>query len=120
MAGRVEMVAHHRADMLEGQVMMAGIGLVQLMVMKERVGDQRQMAGRGGRAAAATAAAPAGLSVKDKVLAQMGHALPGVAGRQAGMQHIGQHRCSPLFVCLDVYILQIPLQCILALSYSLH
>jgi hypothetical protein len=35
--------------------------------------------------------------MKDKVLAQMAHALPGVAGRQASMQHIGEpSSCTPV------------------------
>ena len=55
--------------MMEGQVMMQRL-------------HQGGLAAGGGPAVAS-------LGMEDKVLAQMAHALPGVAGRQASMQHIG-------------------------------
>jgi hypothetical protein len=78
---RTEMMAHHGAGMVQGQVVMVAGIVVVWMVMEEGVSQGR--AARSGRAVAS-------LGMKDKVLAQMAHALPGVAGRQASMQHIGE------------------------------
>jgi hypothetical protein len=80
----IEIVSHHWANNMLGgghqwQVV-ACVVVVVGQVMVQRLG----LAARGGRGAVAS------LRMKDKgVLAQVAHALPGVAGRQAGMQHIG-------------------------------
>jgi hypothetical protein len=82
----VKMVAHHGGNMVQWQ-MMACIVMVVRMVMQRL---HQGLAAGGGRTAA-------GLGMKDKVLAQMAHALPRVAGRQASMQHIGDPSSFTLF-----------------------